>query len=380
MSDLPLKTDLTQVLLEISKKIAEHSSLPAMFDDVMATVVKLVQAQRGFILTLDPTGAATPQVVYDRISNPSTAMHELSMSIVQEAIQTMAPVHVNDALADPTFSDAQSVRAYQIRSVVCVPLISREEVVGAIYVENRAKANVFKAEDVETLQILAAQIAVSIHNSLLHDMLKTSRENIVIAREEERRMLRRELHDSLGPRLSGMILELGTAIVIVQQQPDRAITQLTGLNQELQQAVNDLRQLARNLRPPALDDLGLVESLQAYLQNKIQPAGLKTQLYIEPDLPTCSAAMEVAIYRITTEALTNCLKYAEAHMVSVSLAVSDDTLILTIQDDGVGLPDNLQSGVGLLAMRERTEEIGGVFYIGAGKNGGTQVQARFGLN
>jgi signal transduction histidine kinase len=132
---------------------------------------------------------------------------------------------------------------------------------------------------------------------------------------------------------------------------------LASLKRDLQAAVEDVRRLAYDLRPPALDDLGLAASL-CLLAERYQSSSLAITCDLPADLPPLPAAVEVAIYRITGEALTNVVRHAGARTCTVRLAVTD-RVELTINDDGRGLPADAAAGVGLLSMRERAAELGG---------------------
>ncbi len=373
-----MREDFLEHLLRVNKNLAEKRNLEALLQDLMITVVELVNAQRGSVLLMNTDGQAIPYVTHDPHNDEDEALYELSTSILNKTINSKEPVRVTDALSDPTYQKASSVKTYQIRSVICVPLISQEILVGLIYVENRSRANVFKESDVNTLQVFANQIAVLVHNAQLNDMLQKSREQLVIAREEERRRLRRELHDSLGPRLSGVILELGTAIAQIDNDSESATQKLIGAKSELKDSIEDIRQLARNLRPPALDDLGLIESIQEFLMRQVQANGLSGYIDIPENILPLSAALEVAIYRIVTEAITNAVKYSKASMISVSIEQKDHVLNLKIMDDGGGLPSDFKRGVGLISMQERAEELGGQLILESYSDRGTIIHAIFG--
>jgi signal transduction histidine kinase len=149
------------------------------------------------------------------------------------------------------------------------------------------------------------------------------------------------------------------------------------LKGEIQSAIRDIRRLVHDLRPPALDQLGLVSALREFAagQNGYGPTGsqpLEITIKALPELPTLPAAVEVAVYRIALEAITNTIRHAQARRCFVYLEV-DDGLRLEIRDDGLGLPPGYQAGVGLSSMRERTAELGGRFEIKLAENGGTAL-------
>jgi signal transduction histidine kinase len=201
----------------------------------------------------------------------------------------------------------------------------------------------------------------------------------VSAREEERRRLRRDLHDGLGPQLASLVLKLETARNHMADDPQAAAL-LTDLSARTQEAVADIRRLVYGLRPPALDELGLVMALRegATQYNQQGINGLNIMFDAPDRLPPLPAAVEVAVYRIAQEALTNVVRHAEAHTCWVHLRLDESAglLCLEIQDDGKGLPMQRQVGIGLNSMRERAEELGGRLIITSPLAGGTSVVAR----
>jgi two-component system NarL family sensor kinase len=210
----------------------------------------------------------------------------------------------------------------------------------------------------------------------LRRALDASRAGLVTAQEEERRRLRRDLHDGLGPTLAGLTLGLDTARSRSAGQPELQDL-LAKLKAETQRAVTDVRRIVYGLRPPALDEFGLVGSLREEVGRLQYEAPALTVTLDAPsdglaDLP---AAVEVACYRIVTEALTNVTKHAHATRCSVRLQLNHG-LDVDVRDDGVGLPEGWRAGVGIASMRERVTELGGELVIQTSLPHGTRINAR----
>jgi signal transduction histidine kinase len=206
-----------------------------------------------------------------------------------------------------------------------------------------------------------------------------------MAREEERRRLRRRLHDGIGPTLAAMAIQLDVARDQVAADPDAAVATLGRVKEQTQGVLADIRGLARELRPPALDELGLVGALRqraAELSAGSTPAPTSTtptstpriEVAVEDALPTLPAAVEVAAYRIATEAMLNAIHHGQATACWVRLSLHGP-LVVEIEDDGVGLDVDGRSGVGIHAMHERATELGGTLAIGPRDGGGTRVLA-----
>ena len=205
--------------------------------------------------------------------------------------------------------------------------------------------------------------------------LQRSREGLVSAREEERRRLRRDLHDGVGPQLAALMLELETASDLVSDNHE-ASALMAKLSKRAREIVSDVRHSVHALRPPALDELGLVEALK---EGAIQygPAGLRVSVDNPQDLSHLPAAVEVACYRIVQEALANVVRHAGASRCSIHLILEEDAgaLSVEVEDDGRGIRDYDSIGVGMISMRERTEELGGWCTVESVEGGGTLVRA-----
>ncbi len=260
--------------------------------------------------------------------------------------------------------------------VVKFPLTFQGETVGRLLVGTRRPGQQLRHDDALLLADLARQAGPATHAVALRRALDASRAGLVTAREEERRRLRRDLHDGLGPTLAGLTLGLDTARARSAGQPE--LQELLGrLKAETQRAVTDIRRIVYGLRPPALDELGLAGSLREEVGRlRLEAPALTVNLDAPAgglaDLP---AAIEVAAYRIVTEALTNVTRHAHATRCSVRLQLNHG-LDVEVCDDGVGLPEGWRTGVGIASMRERVTELGGELVIEPSLPHGTKITAR----
>ena len=263
--------------------------------------------------------------------------------------------------------------------VKAFPLVSQRETVGRLLVGQRSPGEQLGAEDEQLLEDLARQVGPTAHAVALRGALEASLAKRVAAREEERRRLRRDLHDELGPTLAGLTLGLDTARSLANGKgnPEALQQLLSRLKTETQQAVTDVRRIVYGLRPPALDELGLAGSLREEIARLRREApAVAITLHCQGDeLAGLPAAVEVAAYRIVTEALTNVVRHSHACSCEVHINL-DQGLAIDVCDDGVGFPEGWRAGVGITAMRERAAELGGDLGIQPREPHGTSIAAR----
>jgi signal transduction histidine kinase len=260
-----------------------------------------------------------------------------------------------------------------------IPLVYQREEIGRLVLSPRAPGEAFSDADRGLLEDLARQAEVAVHAVRLTADLQRSRERLVATREEERRRLRRDLHDGLGAQLAGLNVQTGTLRRVIPCDPDAADELVVELREELRGAIADIRRLVYDLRPPALDDLGLVEALRQLAERYGSKDGpLRVVVEAPEDIFDLPAAVEVAVYRISQEAITNVARHARATTCVVRLSISDE-VTLEIVDDGVGIPSGRSAGVGVSSMNERAEELGGACTVEISPGGGTRVPARLPL-
>ena len=247
------------------------------------------------------------------------------------------------------------------------------ETVGFLCASPRSGEDFFDDRDRAVLADVAHHSGAAMHAAALTDDLLASRQRLVTAREEERRRMRRDLHDGLGPVLTAVGLNIDAARSRLGADP-ATDELLAGAREATAQAIDDLRQLVYGLRPPALDDLGLVGALKAQI-DRLPAEGVGVHLDVG-DLPPLPAAVEVGAYRTAVEALHNAVRHGGAHRCDVRLQVVGRDLVLEVHDDGTSAGP-WSPGVGLTVMRERAEELGGTFRGGPNPPAGGRIISTF---
>ncbi|MCU1601128.1 MAG: Two component signal transduction histidine kinase [Frankiales bacterium] len=238
--------------------------------------------------------------------------------------------------------------------------------VGQLLLAARSPGEQFSSLDDQLLADVADHAGIAAAAVMLAEDAQQSRQRLVQSLEEDRRRVRRDLHDHLGPVLGGITLQLD-ALRRLTFDNEQAHALATTIRDEVTEAVKDVRRLVHGLRPPVLDQLGLVEALRQY--GDVLSDAVAVTVTVPAELPTLTAAVEVAAYRIVTEALTNVVRHADAFTADVTVCCVSNRLLVDISDDGHGIDAEAAAGVGLTSMRERAAELGGMLTIGQTASG-----------
>ncbi|GAA2313093.1 hypothetical protein GCM10010149_75200 [Nonomuraea roseoviolacea subsp. roseoviolacea] len=252
------------------------------------------------------------------------------------------------------------------------PLRHHGTLVGLLLVSARGSDDPLDPIDLSLIASLARQVGSAVQAVRLHDDLARSRAEVVASREDERRRLRRDLHDGLGPTLAAIGLKAALAARAV---PDDSAARplLSEISAEASASLTDIRRLVEALRPPALDELGLVGAVRS--RAAALAGAMRIEVVGEDGLPPLPAAVETAAYRIAVEAITNAVRHSGATGCTAEIALTAGGVEVTVRDDGRGLDPERAPGVGLRSMRERAAEVGGEWSICSLPEGGTCVRA-----
>ncbi|GIJ27446.1 hypothetical protein Vqi01_26080 [Micromonospora qiuiae] len=326
----------------------------------------------------DPYGMLTRLGgLLERTGQPHAVPALLTDTIARSLQVPYVAVEVDDPEGgDPPDGGAvprpQAVHGTPTTSVERFDMLIHGERVGQLVVAHRRTGERFTPRERRILTDVARQATVAVATARLIRQLRQSREALVLAREEERRRLRRDLHDGLGPTFAGMSMQVRAASKLPAGSPRLGLI-LDGLADDLRTCTAEVRRLVDQLRPAALDQ-GLESALRAECQRFDGPQ-LATHLRIDGDLRALPAAVEVAAYRIVAEALSNVARHARASRCEVRVC-RDGGLLVEVADDGVGVAGPRPGGVGLDSIRHRAAELGGSCEITAGARGGTLVRVR----
>jgi signal transduction histidine kinase len=279
-----------------------------------------------------------------------------------------------DALLDDPEVDYGLGRPIGARTGLYVPLIVRDQPIGVIVAHDKSGADPrFTEEDLRLTETFATRAAVAVNQSrrVARDALR----RVVEAQELERRRLARELHDQTGQELTSVLL--GLKAVEDALDPDAQRQALGKVRSQVLETLHDVRRLAVELRPKALDDFGLVPAVERLAQSFSEQTGVMLDVEAQLSAGRFSSELETALYRMVQEALTNIVKHAQARHVSIVLSSGRGQVTALIEDDGRGFEvDATREGMGLDGMRERLGLIGGTLMIESRPGGGTTLIAK----
>jgi two-component system NarL family sensor kinase len=303
-------------------------------------------------------------------------------TLLAEAAGTIAAAlrlpHVHIELSTDTGATVDASVGHPTGEPIELELMHQGQRVGRLVASARPGEH-WSVRDVRAMELLATQLAVAGSVVRLTSDLQESRRRIVVAREEERRRLKRDLHDGLGPSLAAILIALEALLAYHDQDPPRAERTLRELTGQVRDSIAEIRRLVDGLRPPALDELGLVGAIEQRVRRyNVSPGpqlrGFDVSVESHGVSGALPAAIEVAAFRIAIEAVYNASKHSGATLCRVDLTFGTE-LRINVIDDGHGLVNPAAEGAGLASMRERAAETGGWVDVSAAHPSGTKVLA-----
>jgi len=361
-------------LTEVGNALASEMELPRLLELVTSRLRELVGAR--LVVILLPSGDGMLQV--SAVSGEDTpALVDVAVAASSSKsgrVLTRRRSERVDSLLDDPEVDQELARLFGARTGLYVPLLAQGSAIGVVAVHDRLGGDPrFTDEDLRLAETFAARAAVAV--DLSERVRRDALRRVVAAQELERKRLARELHDETGQALTSILLGLKTVEEVANRPESRAA--VASLRELVVQTLHDVRRLAVELRPTALDDFGLMPALERLAESFGEQTGIAVDFQAAFGEERLPAEVETALYRIVQEALTNVVKHAGAGHVSVVLSRKDGAVTAVIEDDGRGFESRGTdgSGLGLIGMRERLGLLDGRLAIESTQGAGTTIVA-----
>lgn len=312
-------------------------------------------------------------------------------SLVGKVYRKKKPVIVNDTVGDKAFKRIKKKQMDKVLALVGVPIMINGAPVALLFADNFTQKNSFRESDLRWLSSLGNQLAILLENSRLFEGMHKAQEElrhlanrVQATLEDERKRISRQIHDEFGQLLTGLNIDLALLKAgLADEEGNGRLTHQFNRLDHMEILINDAIQLARDiaaqLRPSILDDLGLAEAIEWQIAQTANPLNITYDIIIHPrpfiQLPE---NVTITLYRIFKEALTNIIRHANATHIVVTLQQTEETINLQIEDNGSGIDDsnNSELGLGLVGIRERTDNMGGSFILTSTEQQGTILTIR----
>jgi signal transduction histidine kinase len=357
--------------------IGRERSVDTVLQRIVHSARELVQARYAALGVPDGEGSFARFITSGMSEELVAAMGPLPRThgLLGAMLETSGSYRTSDITRDPRFRGWWPSAHPVMRSFLGVPIVSRDDVIGAFYLTDKEGEAEFTADDQDMIEMLAPHAALAMENARLSDR---SRELSIV---EERNRLARDLHDSLVQKLFGVVLAAKSASTLLERDDGAARAQVERLGELAQDAIAELRSLVFQLRPAAIETEGLAQALRKHVEvlRRVHPTTLELELTGTPRL---RPGVDDEVFRIAQEALHNALRHAGAERITVRLDENGDRLGLSISDDGAGFDPAAAAlrarRLGLTSMEERARELGGRLEIDSAPGAGTSVRLEVG--
>ena len=373
-----------QVLQDVARYLSSELNLEPLLQMILASAVQVMGASAGSLLLLDHE---TNELVFEVIEGGGGVELIGTRMPADKGIAGWVATHRQPLIVDDVNRDERYYRDiaqdfdFTTTSLLCVPMICKGRLIGVLQVLNQDPDKRFTATDQEILTTFAAQSAVAIENARLYQSLREERDRIIAIEEEVRRRLARDLHDGPAQMLASIIMSANfVKEAIAHNALEHALKELGEMLPVAEKALRQVRTLLFDLRPVILETQGLIPALDSYAKRLRETEGLNVELNVAGEFGRLSHNAEVAVFSVVQEAITNAKKHAQANHITIEVTPTDDRLVVTVRDDGVGFDVEAVTGhydergsLGMLNMRERAEIVDGTLSISSQPGQGTAI-------
>jgi signal transduction histidine kinase len=392
---LQQRTKELEGLNAIALTVCQSLNLDSMLDGALARIIDLVRMEVGLILLAEEDSGRLSYRVCRGLSAGRVESLEplrLDESLERRVLINGEPMVISDLSTEHPSQHPVSI-GKDMRAFACFPLRSKDKTIGLMILASKA-AHDFAPGDRQLLFSIASQISIAMENAKLFEDVRQKEvvlaellKNSISAQEDERKRIARELHDETSQSLTTLAIGLET---IAKSPPadEEHLRLALRKNQELIiRIMDDVHRLILDLRPNMIDDLGLVPALEWYADSRLGGDGVEVHVETSGCEKRMPGHIEVALFRIAQEAISNIAQHARAESASISLDFESRHVRLTVEDDGIGFESeglvgriDGRRGLGLLGMMERAKALGGILIVNSKPGTGTRISIEIPVN
>jgi signal transduction histidine kinase len=382
-----------RMIQHVARDLVSELEIDRLLKRILRSAILAVDGAAGALLLLDPSGE---ELVFSVVEGGGGAAlrgqrMDRERGLAGWVLEHNEPLLIADVREDKRFFESISSQVdYEVRSLICIPLVAKSDLIGVIQVLNKATDVPFDEDDLSLLSSFAAQSATAIENARLYQDLKRERDRIIAIEEDVRKQLARNLHDGPAQLLASMIVNIDFVRKLLIYEPDKVPEELDNLVPLAQKALHQVRTLLFDLRPVILETQGLGPALESYVQRQQEadsparprPEGrsLTYHLQIRDFTGRLVPAAERAVFSIVQEAVGNVRKHARAQNVWITLANNGGQLLVQVRDDGQGFDVektmreyDARGSLGMLNIEERSQALGGRLSVRSRQGQGTTI-------
>jgi signal transduction histidine kinase len=372
------------IVNQVAQLTSESIDINAIIETALSYCMELMAAPIGSIYLLDSTShdLKLKMILGDLPDEilKSARRREFSSTPMRRVFDCHCAIALSDISMAPELPEevAQELKKNQLKSWACAPLMADGEVIGTLTLTRNTLAP-FTKSDLTLLESIGSVIGIRLTNAQLVEDLSSRDAELhralrrsVEIQEEERKRLARELHDEVGQALTSILIRLRS----LQDETDleTIVDRVDGLRYLTAQSIEELRRISMDLRPAALDNLGIVPALKWYAEQSASSSGLDIQFSGPDKLERLPSETEVVLYRVAQEGINNAIRHADAQSIHVALSRNNRSVWLDVRDDGKGYnPNEMDRGFGLVGIRERVELLHGTCGVESAPGWGTRL-------
>jgi len=372
-------------LQDISRTLTSELVLNRLLSKIVHAAVEVLDASTGSLLIWDPTDNSLIFAVTEGGEGEGETLEQRRMpadqGIAGWIFTHRQPVIVEDVLQDERFfKGIDESLGSRTSSLIGVPLMTKGEMIGVIEVLNKRSGEKFDEQDLDTLNALAGQAAISIVNARLYSKIRDERDRMLNIEDEVHKKLARDFHDGPAQILASLIMDVEFIQKLLEREPSKVEAELLQLKEKAIKVMHQARTTMFELRPLVLETAGLKAALEYYVERLHQTENMSIHLQVEGLKERLPQRVEDIVFAIVREAIKNIKKHARANNVWLAVICSEKELLTTIRDDGRGFDVEeveisyaTRGSIGLLNLYERAEMLGGQISIESAPGQGTKV-------